>query len=151
MKKNNNSKEKAQKFATGIRARSEAIRSIRSGLAKRFVEGIKEGVDQCGDGIDILQAVVDIYKNVQRVATAIVTDDGVKTKVLSLVENTIDDVASRMNEFSGIVDYVSKSETLISEFDNLSDNLEDIEKRMSKVSKRKKTNLHVVDPDETSH
>jgi hypothetical protein len=139
-----NSKQSMQKVAKQIRAKSETLNDHKASLADAFIDGFDEGISEFGKTIDVLEGVVSIYRNVQRLATSVAKDKGVRTKFKSLVENVIGDFTTRMNEFSGIVDYVSKSETLVKEFDSFSDNIKNVENKINGVKKGRKGKFTVV-------
>lgn len=147
---NNSMKAKLQSFASGVRTKAEVLRSNKETIASAALEGAQQGVSSFGEFVDALEAVASIYRSVQQVCVAVSEDKGVRTKVTTLIANAVGDLSTRLNEFSGVIEYISTSETLAGEFEKLQKNIKIVDKKF-KSRKRKFTVVDSDEDDGTTH
>lgn len=146
---NNSSKKNLQNFAAKIREKATSLQSNKSMIAGFAVDRANKQIDRLGHLVDVMENAVSAYRSIQKISKVIANDPGVREKVSSLIANAVNDFGVRMNEFSGVIDYISKSEELVKELDNFRDNMRSASKKAAEAAMKfeGKTKLSVVDED----
>lgn len=138
---------KLRMVADKLRKTSERIRNRAPKTSELVLESVKEFKRGFDGGLEIYSNVLDAMRAGSFVIGKVIEQPTIKAKTKDLIENVCDDVAKRINEFSNILDYISKDEELVAAMKEGRDKMKASMKAAEKIAKKistKKSNLNIV-------
>lgn len=141
--------EKIQKKANNLRMKAKMVRAAKSEIAEQVVSGFAEGgLKQA----ELLAGVFEVYLHAARATRTIFAeierDPKFRAQIETFVANIIEDVSSRLNELSNIMDSVAKSSEIQNAIEEAQTAIKGIVEQISGVKRFGKRKLSVVEDDD---